>query len=229
MKVVGYVRVSGRLQVEEGLGLEVQEEAIRSWCLTHDHELVAIQRDEGISGAKETVARPGLGAALLAVEEGQAEALVVYRLDRLARQLLIQETVISMLGKAGRSVLSVQEADIDDGDPTRVLLRQVLGAISQYERAVIAARMAAGRAAKAARGGYAGFGSPAFGQRSIDKKLVADEAEQAAVTRILELRDEGLSLREIIARLDAEGIPAKRGGGWSPSTVSRVLARAGRQ
>ena len=99
----------------------------------------------------------------------------------------------------------------------------------QLERSLVVKRLRNGRAEKARQGGYAGFGSPAFGLQSVDKELVPDEAEQAAAARILELRGEGLSLREIIARLDAEGIRAKRGGGWSPSTVSRVLARAGRQ
>lgn len=69
------------------------------------------------SGAKEQADRPGLAAALAAVEDS-AEALVVYRLDRLARHLVVQETILEQLGRKGRRVFSVSEADIDDTDPT---------------------------------------------------------------------------------------------------------------
>ena len=117
----------------------------------------------------------------------------------------------------------------DPDDPMRTAMRQMAGVFFQLERAMIIKRLRNGRTEKARQGGYAGFGSPAFGLRSVDKELIPDEAEQAAAARIVALRDEGRSLREIIAILDEEGIRAKRGGGWSPSTVSRVGVRAGRQ
>jgi len=234
MKLVAYLRVSTDKQVEHGYGLDVQRAAIRAWAKAAGHKVVQWRVDEGICGANGLENREALPLALGDLQDGAAGGLVVFKLDRLARDLIIQETLIAEVRKAGGEIFTTAAGEAgyladDPDDPSRKLIRQVLGAVNEYERAMIVLRMKAGRRIKAARGGYAGFGSPAFGQRSIDKKLVADEAEQAAVTRILELRDEGLSLREIIARLDAEGIPAKRGGGWSPSTVSRVLARAGRQ
>lgn len=223
MNLVGYTRVSTAAQVDDGLGLEVQTEAIEQWCAQHGHELVAVHRDEGISGAKEQADRPGLGAALAACED-LAEGLVVYRLDRLARHLVVQETIIEQLTRRGRRVFSTREDDIDDEDPTRVLIRQVLGVIAQYERALITARLQAGRHAKAARGGFA-FGSPGFGWRSEAGELVVDEREQQAIARMIELRNGGASLRVIARTLDAEGITPKRAARWHSAMVGRVLAR----
>lgn len=220
---VGYLRVSTSAQAEDGLGLDIQEQAIRVWCDQQHHELLEVYRDEGISGAKEQADRPGLAAALAAVEDN-AEALVVYRLDRLARHLVVQETILEQLGRKGRRVFSVSEADIDDTDPTRVLVRQILGVIAQYERGLITARLLAGRRLKASRGGYA-YGSPRFGQRSQDKELVVDREEQETIGRIVRLREGGASLRVIVDTLNSEGRPAKRGGRWHLETVRRILAR----
>ena len=63
LRILGYVRVSTDRQADEGLGLEVQEEAIRSWCSTRNFELLLIHRDEGLSGSLDPGDRPGLAAA----------------------------------------------------------------------------------------------------------------------------------------------------------------------
>ena len=79
---------------------------------------------------------------------------------------------------------------------------------------------------KAEQGGYA-HGAPPLGFRAEGGELVPDPDEQAAVQRIVELRAEGESLRQIAAALTAEGFTPKRGGAWHPQQVARVLDRAG--
>jgi DNA invertase Pin-like site-specific DNA recombinase len=101
----------------------------------------------------------------------------------------------------------------------------VLGAVNEYERSMIVLRMKSGRKIKAAKGGYAGYGSPEFGKRSVDKELVTDDREAAVTARMRELRSAGKSYREIADTLNAEGLEAKRGGEWHSMTVSRVLSR----
>jgi DNA invertase Pin-like site-specific DNA recombinase len=221
--VVGYMRVSGTAQVEDGLGLDIQEEGIRRYCEREAHELLAIHADEAVKGT--LAERNGLTAVLAALEFGMAEAVVVHRLDRLARDLLIQETIVDRLHQHGRRVLSATEDDIDGEDPTRVLVRQVLGAIAQFDRARIVARMQAGRAAKAAHGGFAGYGSPAYGWRTTDRELVIDLDEQAVLRRIAELHRAGLSLRQIGRTLDAERLPPKRAERWQPAVLGRLVKR----
>ena len=227
MRVAVYVRVSTGKQVEEGLGLGEQERACRAWAREHGHRVVAVFRDEGISGTKELEHRLGLAEALAAVKDGRAGAIVVYRLDRLARDLVLQEQLLAEVWRSGELFSAAGgEANLHDDpeDPSRRLIRQVLGAVADYERAMIALRLRRGRAAKAARGGFA-YGSPAYGYRADGRALVPDDREQAAIARARELAAAGASLRQIGACLQAEGHPAKRGGRWHPTTVARVLGR----
>ena len=100
----------------------------------------------------------------------------------------------------------------------------MLGAVSEYERAMIALRLRRGRAAKAARGAFA-YESPAFGHRATGGALVPDEREQAVIARARELHAAGASLRQVGATLEAEGHAPKRGSRWHPTTVARVLKR----
>lgn len=221
-RAIGYVRVSTIEQVN-GFGLDVQETAIRSYAKEHGYRLVDVARDEGLSGSNGLDTRKGLADALAALERGEAEALIVYRLDRLARDLIVQETTIARLQEAGVTLLSVTEPDIDSEDATRVLVRQVLGAIGQYERALIRSRMAAGRAAKAAKGGYAG-GRPKFGYRAVAGELQPEPTEQAVIGFARKLRAEGKSIRQIAAALTEEGHKPKAGHVWHPPQVARLLA-----
>lgn len=228
-RLAAYLRVSTDQQAEHGMGLNIQERAIRRWAKQHGHKLVGVFRDEGMSGAKEAADRPGLAAAVETVERRQAAGLVVYRLDRLARSLTVQEAVLGHVWRHGGKVFAVDTGEVpadDPTDPMRTFVRQVMGAAHQLERGLITARMRAGRELKAERGGYAGFGSPPYGTRAEGKELVPDSEEQTAIARMVELRAEGRSLREIAAALDAEGHRPRRAGRWHSMQVGRVLARA---
>jgi DNA invertase Pin-like site-specific DNA recombinase len=223
-KVLGYTRVSTQEQVT-GFGLEVQAKAIKAYTRENGLRLVRTLSDEGQSGSNGLDARVGLAEALAIVERGEVAGIVVYRMDRLARDLLLQETLMARMRAAGAEVISVSEPDMDSDDPTRVLVRQVLGSISQYERALIRGRMMSGKAAKIASGGYGG-GRPPFGWRAEGKELVRDEREQEVIALVRHLSDdEGLSSRQIAARLEEAGHLPKVGGHWSSTQVLRILRR----
>src|SRR5262245_2781111 len=231
MRVVGYVRVSTREQAEHGYGLEVQERAVRAWARQHGHRLVAVHRDEGVSGSNGIDSRVGLPEALAAVRDRTAGGVVVPSLDRLARDLVLQETLLAEVKRLGGRVFSATPAEDefladDPADPSRRLIRQIIGAINEYERSVITLRLRSGRQAKRDRGGYAGDGSPPFGWKAIDGALVPVDSEQQAIARAKALRAAGRSLREIGETLTAEGHSPKRGGRWHPQSLARVLAGA---
>ena len=225
MEVIGYVRVSTDEQVK-GSGLDVQREAIEAHCAGHGQRLVRVYGDEGVSGSNGLDSRTGLAEALAAIEAGGASALVVYRLDRLARDLILQETVIAQLERVDVSVISTSE-DVESlrDDPGCVMMRQILGAVAQYERTVIRGRMAAGLAVKRRNGGYVGGKAP-MGLRPAGGELVANPAEQAAVARIGELRAAGASYRRICEVLTVEGVSTRGGGRWLPATVRRIAGRS---
>ncbi|GAA1806612.1 recombinase family protein [Nostocoides veronense] len=140
-----------------------------------------------------------------------------------------QEQVLADLWRAkGRAYSCAQGEDAnlheDPDDPSRRLIRQVLGAVSEYERAMVRLRLRNGRRRKAERGGYA-YGSPPLGKRTEGAALVDDPEEAATVARIHALHGQRMSLRQIADTLTAEGRPTKRGGRWRPLTVSRVVQR----
>jgi DNA invertase Pin-like site-specific DNA recombinase len=222
-KVLGYTRVSTQEQVT-GFGLEVQAKAIKDYAKANGLRLVRTLSDEGQSGSNGLDARVGLAEALAIVERGEVAGIVVYRMDRLARDLLLQETLMARMRVAGAEVISVSEPDMDSDDPTRVLVRQLLGSISQYERALIRGRMMAGKAAKVSKGGYGG-GRPPFGWRAEGKELVPEPREQEAIALVRQLAKEGLSSRQIAARLEEAGHRPKVGDHWSSVQVLRILQR----
>lgn len=230
LRLVPYLRVSTGLQAEEGFGLAVQEQAIRRWAAAReDFRLLPIRSDEGISGTKDAADRPGLTEALNLIAEGDADGLIIYKLDRLARLLTVQEAVLAQVWRHGGRVFAVDGGEVlqdDPDDPMRTAIRQMMGVFSQLERSMIAMRLRAGRRVKGEKGGYA-FGSPPYGWHSVEKELTPFEREQRGRKRILELHAEGKSLRQIIDTINAEKLTPKRAGSkWHPSTVRRVIQRA---
>ncbi len=230
MKLAIYLRVSTDKQAEQGLGLDVQETAARAWAKTNGHKVASVVADEAISGASDLEARPGLLEVMDLVRTSHVGGVLVYRLDRLARDLIVQETLLGEFRRLGGQVFSTSDAEAsyltdDPADPSRKLIRQVLGAVAEYERAMTALRLQSGRAAKASSGGYA-YGAPPLGYVADEGELVLHPDEAETLARIYELRDQGGSLREIAAVLEAERHRTKRGGTrWHPNTLSRILAR----
>jgi DNA invertase Pin-like site-specific DNA recombinase len=225
MRVIAYLRVSTDLQAEQGLGLDVQRKGIRGWARANGHQIVAWHSDEGVSGSNGIETRQALLDALNDLEDRKAKGLVVYRLDRLARKLTVQEATLARVWALGCSVYSVDLGEVphdDPDDPMRTALRQMVGVFAQLERGMIAARLRAGRRLKAERGGYAG-GAPGFGVRAEGRELVQDEREQQVIARISELHQAGQSSRAIAPALNAEAMLSKRGGSWSSATVARVV------
>ena len=86
-------------------------------------------------------------------------------------------------------------------------------------------RLEQGRQAKASNGGYAGYGSPAFGQRSVDGELVDDPEECQVIELIRRHHKCGKSLQKIADWLNEQGYTTKRGQPWQRISVKRVLDR----
>lgn len=86
-------------------------------------------------------------------------------------------------------------------------------------------RLEQARRAKAAQGGYAGYGSPAFGQRSINGELTEDPSEQQIVELIRRHHKSGKSLQQIADWLNQNGYTTKRGQQWQRISIKRVLDR----
>lgn len=232
MRLVAYLRVSSEGQVD-GFGLDAQRKAVRSWAKTHGHRIVHTCTDEAVSGALDADDRPGLSCVMERLADGTGQGLVVARLDRLARSLTVQEATLGLLWRRGATVFSADTGEIhadDPDDPVRTAIRQVMGTFAELDRKMVSKRLREGRKAKAATGRKA-VGDYAFGYCGTGKGRERDagpnHAEQVAVARILELRREGQSYRQIAQALDKEGHSPRRAATWSAMAVRNVAIREG--
>ena len=217
-KAFGYLRVSGRGQVK-GDGFERQLRAIRSYAKAHGFKIVRVFREEGVSGTKDLGDRPALAEMMEALHSNGVKAVMVEKLDRLARDLMVQETIIGDLRKHGFELVSTAEPDLCADDPSRTLMRQVFGAIAQYEKCMIVSKLRGARMRQKARTGRCEGRKP-FGHYP---------GEQAAIERMKALRAEGLAYDKLAERLNIEGVPTRTPGRkWHATSVQRILARSGR-
>lgn len=223
MRVIAYCRVSTTNQKEEGT-IEIQENAVAEFCKQYNHELVKLFKDNGVSGGLED--RPGLAEmfSFLESKEGKKiESVVIWKLDRLARDLYIQELLVRKFEQLNKTLISTKEPDLSSGDPMRKAFRQFMGIVSELEKSFITMRLSGGRMNKARKGKYAG-GSVALGYNAVDKELIQSSEEVKTVIGIFRMkRNNHLSINEIARRLNAEGQKTKRGGRWYASTVSYIL------
>jgi DNA invertase Pin-like site-specific DNA recombinase len=212
-KAHAYLRVSGKGQVE-GDGFTRQLKAIREYAAAHDFKIVTVYREEGVSGTTDSVNRPAWSELMTALHSNGVRVVIIERLDRLARDLMVQETIIADLRKNGFEVVSVAEPDLMANDPTRVLVRQMMGAVAQYEKCQIVLKLRGARLRKKAQQGRCEGRKP-FGFY---------DGESKALRRMNELRADGLGFDRIAAKLNKEGVPTRTAGkGWHGVVVNRIL------
>ena len=219
IQAVTYLRVSSVGQVD-GDGLTRQREAVSDYARRQGIEIVGEFRDEGVSGATDHADREGFSNLLARIAGNCVRVVLVERADRVARDLLVQETMLLAMRRMGVKVIDVSSGqDLnDETDPSRVLIRQVLGAVAQWDKGCLVAKLRKARIRKRAATGRCEGRKP-FG--SLD-------SERAALARMSELSASGASLRRIAETLDAEGFKTRQGGRWSFGSVARIVRRSTR-
>jgi DNA invertase Pin-like site-specific DNA recombinase len=226
-RVVGYVRVSTAGQADGGTSLDAQRVKLVAYALAMDLMLVDVVVDAGASA--KTLERPGLRRALNMLESGEVEGLLVCKLDRLTRSVRDLGVLLDRYFAARCSLLSVGDA-IDTRTAAGRLVLNVLASVSQWEREAGAERtretLGHLRSIGVRLGGEA-LGWRRRMERDADGRLIPEPvvAERQTIDRIVALRAQGRTLREIARTLAAEGRPTKRGGAWRPEIVRRALHR----
>ncbi|HEX2573637.1 MAG TPA: recombinase family protein [Polyangia bacterium] len=222
MRVIGYIRVSTEEQATAGVSLAAQAEKVRGYCALFDLELVQLIEDPGASA--KTLDRPGLQRALTMLRKGEAEGIVIAKLDRLTRSVADLATLISdFFGeKAGRSLFSVADS-IDTRTAAGRMVLNILVSVSQWEREAIGERTRDALRHKRATGQV--YNHEPLGFVRSGDRLVEVEDEMNTVAEVRRLAAEGVSLRRICAQMTAHGYRTKKGGAWRPSTVQAILRR----
>jgi DNA invertase Pin-like site-specific DNA recombinase len=215
VKVIGYVRVSTAEQARDGFSLDAQRKAIEAECERRGWELVEVIEDDGYTGRNDD--RPGLQRALRLLAKRKAKAVVVARLDRLARSLLNLAQWIDVSAKQKWAIVALDH-ELNTTTANGRLVARIIASVAQWESEINGERvrdgMAEARAARKAAGEPVRFG---FQRKTPD----------ATVTRIIRARNRGDSFNTIAKRLDKQRIPTPNGGArWYPSTVARIYNAA---
>jgi DNA invertase Pin-like site-specific DNA recombinase len=213
VKAFSYVRVSGKGQLD-GDGFPRQRAAIKAYAEAHDYRIVREFAEKAVSGATETMDRPAWSAMLTALHSNGVRTIIIERLDRLARDLMVQEAAIADLVKSGFTLVSVAEPDLMASDPTRILMRQLMGAVAQYDKSQIVAKLRGARMRKRAQTGKC-EGAKRYGE-------LPGEAE--IVERMKAMKASGMGFDRIAAALNAEGVKPRRGVRWYGSAVNGILS-----
>jgi DNA invertase Pin-like site-specific DNA recombinase len=218
-KFVAYYRVSTAKQGASGLGLEAQQETVRSYLNGGRWNMVA-EVTEIESGKRND--RPALADAL-SLCRFHAATLIIAKLDRLARNL----NFISNLMESGVEFMAV------DFPQANRLTIHILAAVAEHEAAMISARTKAALAAAKARGTRLGNPTSQIASRASEGAYASVAVRSAKAAKrsadllpiLREIQSAGpKSLRRIAADLNHRGIPAARGGEWSAVQVKRILS-----
>ena len=209
-----YLRVSGKDQVD-GDGFPRQRAAIAAYAKVHNITIKREFLEKAISGEKELEDRPALSALMTALHANGTKLVLVEKLDRLARHLMVQESIIADLKRNGFEIVSVTEPDLCSDDPSRTLMRQMMGAFAQYEKAMIVAKLRGARQRMKAKTGVCEGRKP-FGHTP---------EEMTVIYRMQELRGQGLNDVQIADTLTAEGLHPRKAEVWSSAVVGRILER----
>lgn len=216
MRVIGYLRVSTN---DQECSVRVQEEKIRAWAELHCAEIVDIVTDRCTAAH---MRRPGAKEAIQRVLDGEADALVVYKLDRLTRSVKDLHNVVSKLNEANKGVVFIKENLDTVLTPIGRLLMTIVGACAEFEREQISARIKDALDAKRRDGIL--LGSAPYGWRRVDKYRFETVPEQQRILRyILMMRERGVTCNRIARNLNRSGHPSKTGGKWWAPSVQQVI------
>jgi DNA invertase Pin-like site-specific DNA recombinase len=208
LRVLGYLRVSTAEQASNGSGLDAQRAAIEAEAERRGWNVRWIE-DAGLSARD--LRRAGIQEALRLLHNGEADALVVAKLDRLSRSLLDFAGLMERSRREGWKLVAL-DLGVDTSTPSGEMMANVLASFAQFERRLIGQRTAEALRAKQAAG--VRLGRPS---------TLPDEVRE----RIGEARSAGATYAAIADALNRDGIPTAHGAArWRPSTVAWVLRAA---
>lgn len=209
LRVLGYVRVSTEEQSRSGAGIDAQRAAIIAECARRGWEVIDVIEDRGYSARD--LRRPGVQLALATLKAGDADALVVSKLDRLSRSMLDFAGLMQVAQRQHWGIVAL-DADVDTTTAAGEALVNLLVVFAQFERRLIGQRTRDALAVRKAQG--VRLGRPRVLPRDVRERVVTE-------------RSRGLSYQAIADRLNTEGVATGHGGRqWWPATVRTVALAA---
>jgi DNA invertase Pin-like site-specific DNA recombinase len=217
-KAVAYIRTSSAANVGTDKDSDKrQRQAIAAFAKQAGHELVGEFNDAAVSGADHIETRPGFAAMLAHIASNGARTIIVETASRFARDLMVQEVGFAKLQALGVKLVAADspQSFLDD-TPTSKLIRQILGAVSEFDKAMVVAKLKGARDRKRALTG-----------KCEGRKSHAETHPElvALVRQLRRRRPKGgqRSLREISAELTLRGYVNERGAAFSAASINSML------
>lgn len=224
MRAIGYARVSTEEQARDGVSLANQDAKITMYCKLYGLELVDVVDDRGESS--KTLKRPGIQDVLGRLDSGEADCLVIAKLDRLTRSLTDwQYLVDNYFGeKSGKRLCSVNDS-IDTHSASGRLVLNVLMSVAQWEREAISERTKEALGHKKRNGERVGKIPYGYRLRDDGKTLVPDDIEQSALLQMKAWRGRRLSYARMARLFNKQRFRTRSGRDWQASTIRCILSR----
>jgi DNA invertase Pin-like site-specific DNA recombinase len=218
VQAIGYMRTSSATNVGEGKDSEArQRKAIEGYAKSAGFVIVEWFYDKAVRGADAITERPGFAAMLDRIAGNGVRTIIVEGPDRFARDLAVQLAGHDHLRKLGVTLIPATAPDFFTEDtPTAVLVRQVLGAIAQFDKATIVAKLKAARDRKIAVGEKCG-GRKSYAEARPEMVELARQLRRPNPDR------RPVSLRKIAAALAERGYVASTGKPYEAAAVASML------
>lgn len=216
LRGVIYPRYSSHSQRD--VSIDQQIRACRTFAERHGIEIVGVYEDRATTGTNDR--RPGFQQMMTDAEKGNWQYVIVYTLDRFARNRYDSAVYKRKLKDYGVKVLSAMEQISDD--PTGILMESLLEGLAEYYSSELSRKIKRGmddNASKCLCNGQIPFGY----RRGEDGRFAIDEKEASIVQEIFRRIRDGASLSELLHSINARGILNKRGNKWSHSTFNALL------
>jgi len=222
MKLIGYIRVSTKEQATDGHSLQTQREQIQRYCEAFDHELVGIIEDAGVSASKPFEKRAGGQKVMDVITQGNAEGLVVARIDRAWRVALDGLLTFAWFSKQGVSFHSWNER-VDTGTPEGKF--QLITMLGMAEMELDRIRQRTKDAMQGLKDRGAVYGTIPFGTKAVDGMLYRDPKTWKVRQTIIRARNrkKPIPYRKLAAQLSNRVAAPSGGKTWHVSTLQGII------
>jgi DNA invertase Pin-like site-specific DNA recombinase len=227
-RAFAYLRTSSAANIgEEKDSGRRQLQTIETYTKRAGISLAGTFNDEAVKGTDPIDTRPGFAAMLEALEANGTKTIIVETANRFARDLMVQEVGFAMLKARGINLIAADSpSSFLDDTPTARLIRQVLGAVSEFEKAMLVAKLKGARDRKRRATGAKVEGRKSIAERTMERDGIDGAAIVALARSIARARPKGgkRSLREISAELAAAGHTTKSGKPYAATAVKFMLS-----
>jgi DNA invertase Pin-like site-specific DNA recombinase len=219
-QAIGYIRTSSATNIGDDKDSDRRQRiAIERYAKRAGYDVVAWFEDAAVRGDDPVDARPGFSAALARITGNGVRTIIVETANRFARDLIVQETGFAMLRDLGITLIAADSPSsfLDDG-PTSKLIRQILGAVSEFDKAMTVAKLKGARDRMRREKGKC-EGRKSYAEREGGKELVA--LAQQLYRPDADRRP--VSLRMVAAALAERGYKTPSGKPYSASAVATMI------